>query len=58
VQAVLLVPQQPVHGLLLGGAPDFEFQTMQALNLQRAKHRLAARESQQLLRRLMELAIL
>lgn len=43
VQALLVVPQQPVHGLVLGGASGFEFQAMQALHLQRAKHGLAAR---------------
>lgn len=48
VQALLVVPQQPVHDLVLGGASGFEFQTVQSLHLQRAKHGLAARVTQPL----------
>lgn len=43
VQALLVVPQQPVHNLVLGGASGFEFQAMQALHFKRTKHDLAAR---------------
>jgi len=42
VQALLVVPQQPIHDLVLGRAPGFKSHAMQALDLQRTKHRFAA----------------
>ena len=43
VQALLVVPPQPVHDLVLGGAPGFKSQTVQTFHPQRAEHGLAAR---------------
>lgn len=43
VQALLVVPQQPVNDLDLSGSSGFKSQAMQTLHLQRAEHGLAAR---------------